>query len=833
MIEMSLHNRWEFLSPQDSHWRSAQVPGCIHQDLLRHDLIPDPFFGTNELDLQWIEEKDWVYRNTFSADPAILEQEEIDLVLDGLDTVATVSLNGRVILKSDNMFHEHRVPIKEFLLAGENKLEITFGSASAYMATHRTEFTPPRAFNDPKGGSVRIRKQQCQFGWDWGPRFVTAGIWRGIWIEGWNRNRIESARITQKHSTNSVELTVSTELVRPDPSALFRVTVSDSAGFALTREGSGELRLTIERPNLWWPAGQGDQPLYNVNVELLQGTNVVSNWSRRIGLRTIELDRQPDAFEVKNSDGHLLNRFGFRVNGRLIFAKGANWIPAHSFVHDLSRKDYEPLLQSAVEAHMNLIRIWGGGIYENSCFFDLCDELGLLVWHDFMFACDLYPSDPAFLASVKLEAEQAVRRVRHHASLSIWCGNNELAQCNPEALKPDRGFVEGYKKLFHHLLPSVVAEHDGVTPYIPSSPDLMLSDQPDTQAPSHDMHDWNVWHARFPVEHYETTRHRFVSEFGMQSYSSPEIASTFCPDEELNVFSPIFENHQKNIGGNQVIFDYVSRLFRFPKDYRSVAYLSQLNQAYCMQVAVEHWRRISPLCLGAVYWQLNDCWPVASWSSLEFGGKWKALHHYARRFFAPELVSFRHLGTEKRITGNYTINDKGIVEIYALQDTPSVQSLFLEQHLYSLDGKLLAEKITPVQLEPQVGVLVETADYTSQVEKAGRQNVYLRLQLRDPSGDVRAQNVAFFAAPRALLLREEKISRTLKKISPQEYVLVLESTVFQYAVCLELEGLHPWWSDNFFHLLPGEAKAITLRFKQPIEEALLSRLQIFSLADTY
>jgi len=448
-----------------------------------------------------------------------------------------------------------------------------------------------------------------------------------------------------------------------------------------------------------------------------------------------------------------------------------------------------------------------------------------------MFACDLYPSDESFLESVKREAEENVARVRHHASLALWCGNNEIVMCNYEPLKPGGGFVEGYAKLFHEILPDVVARMDGITNYLRSSPDLMLPERPDTRQPSTDVHDWKVWHDRFPVDYYETTRVRFVSEFGMQSYPSPEVALKFCPPEELNIFSPTFECHQKNIAGNQIIFDYISRLFRFPKDYRSVAYLSQLNQAWCMKVAVEHWRRSSPLCLGAMYWQLNDCWPVASWSSLEFGGKWKALHHEARRFFAPELVSIRHLGKETKTLGNYTASNTGQFEIHVIQDTPERQSYVLKRRLCKLDGTVLDEATTNIQTTPQVGLIAETVDHTKMVEKIGRDQVYLSVCLQDEQGAIRAQNFGFFTAPRSLQLQVAPIVIETQKDEETSWILTLESEVFQYAVCLELEGHQVTWSDNFFHLPARGKKTVKMRCDRPLNLSEVSKLEAYSLAN--
>lgn len=422
-----LDGSWQFQAPDGDSWLDAVVPGCVHRDLRRHELIPDPFYARNELSLGWVEDREWVYRTTFAPPAAMMENECVDLVFGGLDTVACVLLNGEIILESENMFHAHRVAVKERLLDGENTLEVRFGSALDYIRTRRQEFQPPRLLQDATGlGSVRIRKQPCQFGWDWGPRLVTVGVWRPAFLEGWSTNRIESVHLTQTHMGGDVTLAAKPGLQRAHPDAKFRLTVHFEGEEVVASEGA-ELGVAIPDPKLWWPAGQGDQSLYTVRVELIGGGGgVVDSWERRIGLRTITLDREADEFEVKGEEGHSLTRFGLRVNGRLVFAKGANWIPAHSFVAGLERADYEPLLRSAIDAHMNLIRVWGGGIYEHDCFYEVCDELGLMVWQDFMFACNLHPSDDAFLTSVAREAEENVVRLRDHASLALWCGTTRF-----------------------------------------------------------------------------------------------------------------------------------------------------------------------------------------------------------------------------------------------------------------------------------------------------------------------------------------------------------------------------------------------------------------------
>jgi beta-mannosidase len=889
---------WRFRdATRGSPWRAALVPGCVHQDLRRHGLIPDPFWDTNETGLQWIEERDWEYRTSFIAPKSLLAEEVVELVADGLDTVATLRLNGREVGRTENMFLGRRWEVKTLLRPGANDLVIRFGSVMEYIRTHRAGHNP-RDINDPVGRCTVIRKQQCQFGWDWGPRFVTAGIWRDLRLEGWTGNRLDSVRVTQDHRADgSVVLHFAPELAHPDAGATVRARgatlQSDNVGPDLvsgprsdpkmvrgTVSFDGKVIATIENrqskivnPLLWWPHGQGAQPLYRIDVEVARPDGaLLGRWTRRIGLRSIALDRHADAWG---------ETFQFVVNGRPVFAKGANWIPAHSFVAGLTRADYERDLRSAVEAHMNMVRVWGGGIYESEDFYDLCDELGLLVWQDFMFACTLYPADDAFVASSRAEAEYQVRRLRHRACLALWCGNNEVFGCNAETLAADRKRLADYGKLFHRALPAAVAAVDGVTPYWPSSPwrgDL------DAGFPAGerrgDTHYWDVWHARKPAKEYENYAFRFVSEFGMQSFASPETQAGFCPPADANVFGPTMTNHQKNRFGNQIILDYVSRQYRFPKDQDALIFLSQLNQAECMRVGVEHYRRSMPRCMGALYWQLNDCWPVASWSSLEFTGQWKALHYLARRFFAPAVVSAHVPGEEQTITNNYRRTSVREVHLYTACDAPPAVRGVLRWRLCHFDGRVFVRGRKPVVLRPGESVRQETLDLAKPMARHGRDNLYLRISLEIAGGRI-SEDTVFLAPPRFLALPRAKTAVAIKMLPPMpvsrncrsllagdpppefackqaptsitretrdtrggprpartgsstNVLLTFTSPVFQHRCAFALPGLAHRCSDNYFELYPGEKKTVEVEFVRPVTAARIKKALTFrSLVDTY
>ncbi len=825
MSSLSLTNiPWQFreVAPRAS-WHPAVVPGCVHTDLQKQGLIPEPFWENNEAGLQWIEERDWEYRTTFTVSREWLAAEVVELVADGLDTVATVRLNGQEVARTANMFTGFRWVVKPLLRVGRNVLTIQFGSALKYIRATRRGHRPVE-FNDPVGRSQVIRKQASQFGWDWGPRFVTAGIWADLRLEAWTGNRLAGVRVTQQHAADgSVTLALGLELARSAAQAC-AVRWRLSLGDLLIAEGR-QLTIHLANPQLWWPNGQGAQSLYTLEVEVLGAAGrLIGQWSRRIGLRTIQLDRHADAAG---------ETFQFVVNGRPIFAKGANWIPAHSFVTGLTREHYARDLQSAAEAHMNMIRVWGGGIYESEKFYDECDQLGLLVWQDFMFACSIYPADRAFQKSVRAEAVHQVRRLRHRACLALWCGNNEIESLNAPLLKEPSRRRE-YDALFHQLLPAVVAQHDAVTDYWPSSPHR--GGQDDSHAigvQRGDTHFWDVWHKRQPVKDYEQWRFRFVSEFGMQSYSSPETQATFCSAEHGNIFGRQMENHQKNRGGNQVILDYVSRRYRFPKSQADLIYLSQLNQAYCMQTGVEHYRRTMPHCMGALYWQLNDCWPTASWSSLEFTGRWRALHHAARRFFAPALACAHMPGEETTTIGNYPRSTIDVVHLYTVSDLPGTVPGVLRWDLLSLDGRTLQQGRKQVKLSYGTSVKQKTLRLAAALARHGRDRVILRIAL-DLAGRRVSEESLFFSPPRFLDLPVGRTKIALQLPTPHRARLTITSAVFQHRFKFELPGIGHRSSDNYFELYPHEARVVELEFTRPQTLTRLKKTLTYqSLRDTY
>lgn len=824
MKRIALHHNWSFLDHKKNKWYPAKVPGCIHSDLRRNKLIPDPFWGNNEQELQWIEEQDWSYRCEFNWHEKA-NYEETDLVAEGLDTLAEIRLNGQLLGKTENMFCRYRFSVGKKLKPGKNLIEVSFASPMPYIRERQKKHDGLEC-NDRVGGSSTIRKEQCSFGWDWGPRFATSGIYKTFYLESWNVNRLDTVRVDQSHAKGKVTLRLDPEPARKVKKATYHSRLTFDGKLVAESEA---LELHVNKPQLWWPNGHGKQPLYELQVSLIIDGKAIDTWKRRIGLRTIKLDRHKDEFGES---------FQFLVNDKAIFAKGANWIPAHSFVTELTRKDYDDLLSSAAFAHMNMIRVWGGGIYEADEFYELCDEKGLLVWQDFMFACALYPGDRQFLALVKTEAEQQIRRLRHHASLALWCGNNELESLGKlrRRMEEKASYKKNYKRLFHEILPDIVARNTD-TDYWPSSPH-----NPDggLEGIAHnpnagDAHFWQVWHARKPVKDYEKTGFRFCSEFGMQSYPAPEVAETFCPPDELNIFSPIFENHQKNGGGNGTIFHYVSQRYRFPNDYRALAYLSQVNQAYCMKIGIEHWRRLMPRSMGALYWQLNDCWPVCSWSSIDFGGRWKALQHESRRFFAPALVT-AHVPGEVTFNGlNIVKNTIDEIDIYTVYDGIGSENAVLRWTLFDIREGMLLEDSKKVKLSYGQAKIQKKLRAGKWMQQYGAERLIMRLRLEGQDGDVISENTVFFSLPRLMELPKAKIKMSTKLLENDTFAIKAVSKVFQHQVQFSLKGLpNAKWDTNFIDLFPGAETTITVDPGKNLTAAdFKKRLNSYSMVDAY
>ena len=840
-----LNSAWEFRAvnaaahPEVSGWHEAQVPGVVQTDLLAAHLIPDPFYGDNESRLQWIGLTDWEYRTTFQVDANALQHEHVDLVFDGLDTFADVFLNDQPILTADNMFRRWRIAVRPLLKPGPNTLRILFHSPITSMIP-RVKALPyilPSVSTVNEGNEENVatapytRKAAYQYGWDWGPRFITMGIWKPVRLESWDDARIENFHIHQLKITRDVaELTAELEIESSRPmTATIAVDYDDGTGGALkpaitqavqldagTNHVSVPLRIVS--PKLWYPAGYGAQDRYRFIATIKVNKAAVAHAALETGLRSVELRREPDQWGKS---------FTFVVNGIPVFAKGANMIPFDSFPTRVTPARYREILQAARDANMNMVREWGGGIYESDDFYNICDELGLMVWQEFMFGGDMVPGDLAFQENVRAEATQQVKRLRDHPSIVIWCGNNEIEAgwqvwADRLAFKesitaPQRERVwQDYVVLFHDIIKQVVEQYANPTPYWPSSPSADFEAPPSGQD-NGDMHYWGVWHALEPIDNYNLQDPRFMSEFGFQSFPAFETIRSFAPPDELAIDSPVMSSHQKNHGGNERILTYMLREYPEPRDFASFVYVSQVLQAEAIKVGAEHLRRNRPRTMGALFWQLNDCWPVASWSSIDYFGRWKALQYYARRFYADLLISpFAH---------------DGVVDVYVVSDKLQPTAAQLRMRLLGFDGKILLDKTQDVQIPAQ-----SSAVYLSLNEKEfpttyDPDRTFLVFEL-NVAGQTVSRNEVFFDRMRNLQLPlKTTIAANITGSGP-DYSITLRSPVLARNLYISFGDLDAKLSDNYFDLLPGEEMVIRLTASANLDQ-LQRAMKITSLTDAF
>jgi|Deesub1362B_J571_1020462.scaffolds.fasta_scaffold00001_593 beta-mannosidase len=838
-FRLDLAGEWEFRQVGQKKWRPARVPGCVHLDLQRQGLIPDPFYRDNELKVQWVEEKDWEYRREFHLASLPSPENKVELVFEGLDTLATIFLNGTRVGQTANMFRLYRFDVTSLLRKGPNSLRIVFTSP----VKREQELAARKNYRLP-GNAPHIRKAPYHFGWDWGPRLVTSGIWRPVYLESWRAGRLESFNYHLKSFTSKkARLEIEVE-VRGQQSFQGRLEVTLSGETVIKKEipvaihaglNCLSLPLEVSEPRLWWPNGLGEPYLYRLELALYKGEKCLHRLDRRIGLRTLRVVRQPDQWG---------RSFYFEVNGRPLFAKGGNWIPADSFPPRVTPQKYRRLLTACTAANMNMIRVWGGGIYEADVFYDLCDELGLLVWQDFMFACALYPGDDEFLANVRQEVEDQVRRLRYHPCLALWCGNNECEegwfhwgwQKNLPA-----SVWDDYEKLFHELIPGVIEQLDPGRTYWPSSPHSEEVGQPRAAA-SGDMHYWGIWHGREPFTNYQKLTHRFFSEFGFQSFPCWSTIKSFARPEDWNIASPVMEQHQKHPIGNKLIVSYLLDHFRLPSKFNDLVWLSQVLQAEGMKMAVEHFRSQRPRTMGALYWQLNDCWPVVSWSGLDYYGRWKALHYFARRFYAPLLLALIRRGDD--------------LVAYGISDQRHPFSGELQLRLLSYQGETLWQTTLTVTVPPDKSVELWRRSLDDVLSRHQPNEVYLvgrllrRSEERSPKRAKIGNNNSLFPG----LFRPGEISRQLYHFSPLKRVdlphpridvsiqkaekglFQLELTADKLAkyVFLQVPGIEGGFSDNFFDLLPGEKRRVYFLPAQSLSLAdFKASLQVKSLRDTY
>lgn len=827
----NLNSNWSFSQHGKSDWLPAKVPGCVHTDLLDNRRISDPYFRANERQIQWVGEKDWEYKSSFTVPQALLQKEHQELVFKGLDTYADVFLNDKLVLTTNNMHREWRLDAKKDLKAGENTLRVHFKNIfktdmPKYLeAPYKAQIWPNNDQSDI-WLSVYARKAGYEYGWDWGPRLITSGIWRPVYLEGWNTSKINNVQLIQKGvNASKAELSAVVEVESSGQKDALITVKNQNKIVAQKRvdlvNGINKVQLdyNILNPKLWWTNGLGTPNLYTFQYSLQDGKKELDNETVTAGLRSLKVVRQ------KDKDG---TSFYFVLNGVPVFIKGANYIPIDNFVNRVTPDRYETVINSARDANMNMLRVWGGGIYENDIFYDLCDKKGILVWQDFLFACGMFPANKEFVDNVKQEVVDNVTRLRNHPSLAIWCGNNENAISwfgwgwrDKYSKEVQKEYEANMFKLFDVEIPAALATVDTTRFYHPSSPNTGFNGVKPNEG---DSHYYGVWTSGEPFEAYDKNVARFMSEYGFQSFPEYKSIEQFTAPEDRSLNSQVMFFHQKAKAdetkedfGNKNIAKYLDRYFQKPVDFKSFLYLSQVQQAKAIRTAIEAHRRNMPFCMGTMYWQLNDCWPVASWSSTDYYGRWKAVHYMVKKAYQKEIIS--------------VMKENGKLKVHIASDRLKDQSANLELKLMDFSGKVLSSSTQKLTLAPNTSKVYFETDSVSLLKAAIANNAVWVIKLKSGSEEL-AEKYYYFKHEKDLQFSAPSITYSIRK-SGGKYLVDVKSDKLAKAVFLSLKNKDGFFSDNYFDLLPNEAKTVELIPAKAVEGLELKDLDAISLVDSY
>lgn len=783
-IITALDSNWSFRTINTKTSHPATVPGNIYSDLIDNSIIEDPFIGDNEFKLHWVSDSTWIYQTRFDVSSTILNKENIDLNFEGLDTYAQVYLNDSLILSSNNAFRNYKVPVKDFVLLN-NSLSIKFTPTHIKEEIEKNKL----GYTLPEGRRIFTRKAQFQYGWDWGPSLNTIGIWKGVSLNAWNDAKIEHVYLKKKSYTKD-QAKITAKITLSDPPKEPTLIVLSIAGkdFSLPIQAGNEKKefdvpLTIDNPKFWWPHNLGEPYLYEVDIKLRKGAVVTDNVKVNHGVRNVSLISDDDQYGQS---------FYFMINGIPVYMKGANYIPQHSLQNRVTNAHYENLLQDVVDANMNMLRVWGGGIYENNIFYDLCDRKGILVWQDFMYACAMYPGDEPFLRNAEKEAEDQLLRLRNHPSIVLFCGNNENSegwhrwgwQNGKTKAQKDKIWAD-YLKLFDSILPNQVAKYTDVD-YWESSPKYGRGN-PKYQSEG-DAHDWWVWHDAYPFEHFEDFVPRFMSEFGFQSFPSADVMKFINQSDDIQIDTKAIRSHQKHHRGFELIDLYMGRDYLIPDNDEDYIFLSQLVQARGMRIGIEAHRRAKPYNMGTLYWQLNDCWPGISWSSIDHFGNWKALHYEVKDAFENVLISFERQ------------NDR--VHVYIVNDLITSLDESLEMKLIDFDGNVLWSASKQIKVPSSSSNLVNSFSIDSGLTSKWNQ-VLLQVNFGNST------STYFFVKPKELALKNNEIEFDVEKVN-EGYLISMSSISLQKGVMLSTTA-KGHFSDNYFDLYPNEIKQVLFK----------------------
>jgi beta-mannosidase len=797
MLIQKLHDNWKMRKLAGKEWLPAKVPGSVYSDLLRNKQMDDPFWRDNEDTAFALLENDYEYRAEFSVSPKMLSMDSVMLRCDGLDTLADITMNGISIGSTNNMHRSWEFEVKDILKKSENELRIIFRSPVQFVREAHTKIKLDGA-SQCLDGFPQLRKAHCMFGWDWGPRLPDAGIWRDISLAGIHMARIDNVYITQKHKKESVELDFSVKVEKAaglprEAEFPWKIIITDPKGKSVEVNNSPE-RVIINNPELWWPNGFGGQPLYTVKLILLSPREAeLDSREYRIGLRTMTIRRRKDKWGES---------FATEVNGAAIFAMGADYIPEDNILSRTSPQRTRKLLEQCIAAHFNTIRVWGGGYYPPDYFFDICDELGLVIWQDFMFACAVYNLTEDFDLNIRAELEDNIKRIRHHVCLALWCGNNEMEMFVEKMtwvsiLKEKADYI----KMYEYIFPQILKKLDPQTFYWPASPSSGGSFDAPNDPDRGDVHYWDVWHGDKPFTEYRKFFFRYVSEFGFQSFPALKTIESFTLPEDRNIFSYIMERHQRNNAANGKIMNYMYQTFLYPNNFDTLIYASQLLQAEAVKYGVEHFRRNRGRCMGAIYWQLNDCWPVASWSSIDYFFRWKALHYYAKRFFQPVMISCHEEGLlTQEPDANHQPHVKVAIEksfhLCVSNETNEDRKLTAAWEIRDKKAKVLKTKTIPVTIPAFSSFWLDKVE----VPDIKPDDEYVSYHLYD-GNTVISEGTVIFSLPKYFHWEDPQLYYTLNGDT-----IIVKAAAYAKSVEIQNRNQDIILSDNYFDMNAGEKK---------------------------
>ena len=818
----NLHDGWKFRQARLTNWYPATVPGVVHTDLLQNKIIEDPFFRLNERELQWIDKEDWIYETCFTLAADMIRKENMELVFEGLDTYADVYLNDECILKADNMFRRWSIPVRQYIREESNVLKVYFHSP-VKIDVSKWDALPYQypASNDQSenGGlfnkkiSVFARKAGYHYGWDWGPRLVTSGIWRPVYIRAWSDSRINDVFIEQKEvGAGKAVIAGHVELDADKDMDGVLVTITDEATGRVLGKRQADLkrganRVTVDfvlhKPKLWWSNGLGEPFLYRFRTDIIAGGELLDSKTERVGIRSLKVVHQPD------KDGHT---FYIELNGRPVFAKGANYIPSDNFLPRVTPENYKRTILDAAGVNMNMLRVWGGGIYENDVFYDLCDEHGIMIWPDYMFACSMYPAEGALLDNIRREAVDNVKRLRNHACIALWCGNNECQDAwlgwgwKREIERQNKVYADKiwaqYRQQYHVTLPGVVREYAPETFYWPSSPFAFEGEMSGTT--DGDRHYWSVWHGKAPISDYDNEKSRFFSEYGFQSFPEFESVKRYAPyPEDWDIRSEVMMSHQR--GGdhaNGLIETYLLNEYKKPRDFGAFLYMNHVLQGDAIKTAIESHRRQMPYNMGTLFWQHNDCWPVASWASRDYYGRWKAQHYYVRKAYDDILIS--------------PVVEGDDLKVYAVSDRLENTSGRLQLQICQFDGTVVHHWDKSVGISGNDSRVCFSAPLAKLLEGADKGTVYVRVDYTDKSGRVYHNN---YCLDKQKDMDYPKVDLQTE-VCPIEggYEVTVSADKFARAVCLSVADNESAYSDNYFDVQPKDCVKVQVKTRLSAEE---------------